>query len=191
MAQERFQGGTPVRSEPLPSREPAQAAFRPASTIKSNKWALGFVLIAFGGIGWILGGMFTFDGWITWVNGLLAIVQLPVALPPATGLARFLFIPLAIIYSRVEVKHRPVWRDKQGTFHFEAPLFWVGFILITLTDIGSTAVGIQGVNPVQWGALQPLVVWVLQSGARIGSVATILTFAPEWLIMGGIWLLKR
>ena len=177
---------TPVRSEPLVNGKPVTKVPRTGGT-----WALALALIAFGGIGWLLGGMFTFDGWITWVNGIFTIARLPIAIPPAAGLYRLLFIPVAIAYSRVEVKHRPVWRDKQGKFHVEPPLFWVGFILITLTDIGSTAVGMQNTNPVEWTALQPLVVWVLQTGARVGSVATVLTFAPEWMIMGGIWLLKR
>jgi hypothetical protein len=179
---------TPVRSEPLINGKPVTRQAKPRN---GGTWALALALIAFGSIGWVLGGMFTFDGWITWVNGLLTIVRLPLAIPPAAGLLRLLFIPLAIAYSRVEVKHRPVWRDKQGVFHFEPPLFWVGFLLITLTDIGSTAVGIQSTNVDEWGTLQPLVMWVTQAGARVGSIATILTFAPEWLIMGGIWLLKR
>lgn len=177
---------TPVRSEPLANGKTVTRGPRTSGT-----WALALALLAFGFIGWVLGGMFTFDGWITWVNGLFTIVRLPLAIPPAAGLFRLLFIPLAIAYSRVEVKHRPVWHDKQGVFHFESPLFWVGFVLITLTDIGSTAVGVQSMNPAEWGALQPLVVWVLQAGWRIGSVATLLTFAPEYLIMGGILLLKR
>src|SRR5260221_6899166 len=126
-------------------------ALKTAVAKRSNgTWSLALALLAFGGIGWVLGGMFTFDGWITWVNGLLNIVRLPLAIPPVAGLSRLLFIPLAIAYSRVEVKHRPVRRDKQGVFHFEPPLFWVGFVLITLTDIGSTAVGVQNINPAEW-----------------------------------------
>lgn len=175
-----------VRSEPLVN---GKAVARPPR--KGGTWALALALIAFGAIGWIFGGMFTFDGWITWVNGAFSIVRLPVIIPPASGWWRFLFVPLAIAYSRVEVKHRPVWRDKAGKIHIEAPSFWAGFILITLTDIGSTAVGIQHTDPAQWGALEPLVLWTLRSGLSVGAVSTILTFAPEWLILSGVWLLRR
>lgn len=170
--------------------KPAESKQKAAPKSKAT-WALGLTLLAFGGIGWLFGGSFTLDGWISWINSVLAIVRLPLAIPEAQGLWRLLFIPLAVIYSRVETKHRPVWRDSQGRWHFETPIFWVGFLLITLTDIGSTAVGLQNTNPAAWGVLEPTVSWIIASGGRVGSVATVLTFAPEWLILSGIWLLKR
>lgn len=177
---ERQQGG---RAEP---RESAPATPKSGAT-----WALALALLAFGSIAWVLGGMFTLDGWVSWLNGFLGIVRLPIALPSAIGLWRLLFIPIAVIYSYVETKNRPVRRGKDGRLHVEAPLFWVGFILITLTDIGSTAVGMQQLNPSAWGVLQPTVTWIASAGWRIGAAATVLTFAPEWAILGGIWLLKR
>lgn len=157
----------------------------------STEWALGITLLLFGSIAWVLGGMFTFDGWISWLNGLFGIVRLPIVIPAAAGLWRLLFIPLALVYSWVETKNRPVWRDKSKQWHFEAPLFWVGFILITLTDIGSTAVGLQHTDTAAWGVLEPTVTWIVGDGWRVGAAATLLTFAPEWLILGGIWLLRR
>ena len=147
--------------------------------------------MAFGTIGWILGGMFTLDGWVSWVNGVFGLARLPLAIPEVAGLWRLLFIPIALIYSYVETRNRPLSRDKGGKWKIEAPLFWVGFILITLTDIGSTAVGLQNTNPAQWGVLRPTIAWVLGDGWRIGTLATVLTFAPEWLIMGGNWILRR
>ena len=189
-----------VREAPLVDGRPVGAGAhygmrsieRPKAAPKRRAtWALGLTLIAFGGIGWIFGGSFTLDGWISWMNSVLAIVRLPLAIPQAQGLWRLLFIPLAFVYSRVETRHRPVWRDAQGRWHFETPIFWVGFLLITLTDIGSTAVGLQATDPAAWGVLAPTVSWIVASGGRVGSVATILTFAPEWLILSGMWLLKR
>lgn len=181
------------RNEATAPKAAPKASTKSTSGAQASRatWALGMALLIFGGIGWIFGGMFTLDGWISWVNGILTIVRIPLSLPAATGLWRLLFIPLAVIYSRVETHHRPVWRDEDKQWHFEQPLFWVGFILITLTDIGSTAVGLQFTDAGAWGALQPTVTWLVGSGVRIGAVATVLTFAPEWLILGGIWLLKR
>lgn len=179
-----------ARQRMAPSTEHEEEKPKPAPR-SVTVWALGIAVLAFGAIGWVLGGVFTLDGWVSWVNGALRIARLPLAIPEAVGLWRLLFIPIALVYSYVETRNRPVRRDTSGKWKIEPPLFWVGFALITLTDIGSTTIGLQTTHPAEWGVLRPTIAWVLADGVRVGTSATVLTFAPEWMIMGGVWILRR
>lgn len=168
-----------VRSTP-PTSAPV------ARKTSASAWAVGLVVLAFGFGGWLAGGKYTVEGWIVWLNWFLVWVGFPFRVPPVAGWGLLIILPVALVYSRVEVAHRPVWRSG-GQWHFAEPIFWIAWLLIVGTDVGSTYAGVRSPSPDAFLVTRQVaavpwlsVVW-----------AVLLTFSPEWLIIAGLKLLRR
>lgn len=171
-----------------PRRQQGPAAPAPAARhTHGNAWAVGVALFAFGIPMWLAGGKYTVEGWIEWIRMLSTWFGTPLAIPRPVGWWLLVILPVAIIYSRVEVRHRPAsWRA--GRMHFtHDPLFWVAWLLIVCTDIFTTYTGVR--SPAADATL--LLQQVASSWWLSGTWATILTFAPEWMIIGGMYLIRR
>lgn len=165
-----------VRSEALESREKKEA---PAPS--ANMWALGIVLLVFGVLGWIAGGKYTVEGWVVALNMFARWVGIEqqLSVPRGWWLVAAV-VASGVVYSRVELL---AWRKNAQRL----PTFWIGWILIVLTDVVSTLLGV--LNPAQdaapvfhqlAAALPAAVLWSL-----------ILTAAPEYLMLGGYKLFRR
>lgn len=168
---------TTVRSEPL---ENGKAVKRSAS---SGEWAISLALIVFGVIGWVTGARYTLFGWMTGLNMFLAWLGLPIAIPMPAGWWILTMIPIGLAYSRVEMQ---VWKahKRQGQ---ALALFALGWLLIVITDVGSTYLGVRAPQPEAWPITQTI-------AANTGMAfvwAAVLTFVSDWLILGGIKLIKR
>jgi hypothetical protein len=183
-----------VRSEELrdstPASQPAaRSAERPAERARpaprgvpaSARAALALVLFVFGGIAWIAGGKYTIEGWAIVLNmftrwiGLGTVLAVPRGLPLLGAI-----VGVGLVYSLVELL---VWRASARRM----AVFWVGWVPIVASDIWSTLVGVLAVSPSdplllrQVAALLPLaILWSL-----------VLTFVPEWMIVGAWRLLRR
>lgn len=153
---------------------------------RAVQWSVGLTLLAFGIPAWFIGGRYTVEGWVIWLNRLLGWFGVTDRIPVPLGWPLLgLVVVAALIYSRVEVKHRP-WRRVDKRWVLAPALAWVAWVLIVGTDLGSTY---QGIVSPPAGAEQ----WlkdVAASDWASGFGAILLTFAPEWLILGGIRLLK-
>lgn len=180
-----------VQSKPMVDGQVREATTPQPTASHKGAWATGFAAIAIGAILWTVGGKYTFDGWLVWINGFFAWLQLPIVIADPVGWWRLLFIPVAFVYSRVEVRHRPFWR-KGGSWQFvRDPVFWGAWLFIVGTDIGTTFTGSKQPSAQVWGMLQPAMLQIANSDVLSVAWSIVLTFAPEWLILGGVWLLKR
>lgn len=165
---------TTVRSEPL-----NKATARPPAS--GNLWALGIVLFVFGGLGWIAGGKYTVEGWVVALNMFARWIGIDQQLSVPRGWWLVAAVALSgVVYSRVELL---AWRKNAQRL----PTFWIGWVLIVLTDVGSTLLGVlnpaQDAAPVfhQLAAMLPAAVfWAL-----------VLTAAPEYLILGAWKIFRR
>lgn len=167
-----------VRSEPLDNgqRTPARRERATGGLV-----ALAIVLLVFGGIGWIAGGKYTVEGWVIALNMFARWLGIGQAIPlPRGWLLVGCVVTISLVYSRVELL---AWRKQAQRM----PAFWLAWALIVLTDVGSTLLGV--LNPAadaapvfhQLAARAPLaIVWSL-----------VLTVTPEYLILGGIKLIRR
>lgn len=170
------------------TRRPQQTAAPVAAPVATgNAWAVGVALLAFGVPGWLVAGKYTVEGWIEWIRMLSTWFGTPLAIPRPVGWWLLIILPVALIYSRVEVKHRPInWRNRRLRLSSD-PLFWVAWLLIVSTDILTTYTGVR--SPAADAAL--LLQQVASSWWLSGTWATILTFAPEWMIIGAAYLIRR
>ncbi len=165
----------PVRSEPLGETRAPQG--KPQASL----YALAIVLLVFGGIGWIAGGKYTVEGWIVALNMFARWVGIEQQLSVPRGWALVAAVVASgVVYSRVELL---AWRN---TVH-RLPTFWIGWILIVLTDVGSTLLGVA--NPPPDAA--PVFLQLAATPAAAILWALVLTAAPEYLILGGMRLFRR
>lgn len=162
---------TPVRSEPLNRQSKPQASL----------YALAIVLFVFGGLGWIAGGKYTVEGWVVALNMFarwIGIAQ-QLTVPRGWWLVGAVVVS-GVVYSKVELL---AWRN---TVH-RMPSFWMGWLLIVLTDIGSTLLGVM--NPAPDAA--PVFLQLASIAPAAIAWALILTAAPEYLILGSLRLFRR
>ena len=169
---------TPVRSEPLTNGKPA------ARPLSSGEWAIGTVLIVFGGIGWLTGARYTLFGWVAGLNLFLVWIGLPVAVPVPSGWWILAMIPIGLVYSRVEMQ---VWKAHKRRGQALA-LFIIGWLLIVATDVGTTYLGVR--TPPSADAW-PITQTIASNAGLAFAWAAILTFVSDWLILGGWKLLRR
>lgn len=165
---------------------------KPLTTpIKRSHWkgTVGIAALMLGILGWLSGGKFSVEGWVVWLNGFLIWIDLPIVISKPTGWWVLVIIPVAYFYSDIEVRHRPFKIDQETWIPTFSPdlIFWVVWLVIVGTDVGSTFRGARGPSPGAW----PLVQQVTGSDWLSAIWAIILTFTPEWLIIGGIKLLRR
>lgn len=168
---------TTVKSEPLVNGKPVVKAKA------GGEWAVGIVLIVFGFIGWATGARYTLFGWVVGLNLFFAWLGLPLAIPTPTGWGILIAIPIGVIYSRVEMQ---IWKAHRRRGQALA-LFVVGWLLIVATDVGSTYLGVRSPQPEAW----PITLTIAASAGLAFAWAALLTFASDWLIIGGVRLLKR
>lgn len=170
-----------------PTKETAQSVERSMATpVTGNAWAVGIALLAFGIPGWLAGGKYTVNGWIEWGNWFLTWLEVNARIPALAGYWLLLILPAAYVYSEIEVRHRPAWRSS-GRWHFSPPLVWAIWLLVVGTDVASTYTGVRvpaadAFLITRQVATDPLFAFAWSS---------LLTFAPEWLILGGIRFLRR
>lgn len=170
-------GRTPVRSEPLDNGKPV---VRHAT---GGEWAIGIVLIVFGLFGWLTGARYTLFGWVVGVNLFFAWLGLPITIPVPAGWWILAMVPIALVYSRVEMQ---IWKAHKR--HGQAlALFIIGWLLIVATDVGSTYLGVRAPQDGAW----PITMTIASSALLAFGWAAVLTFASDWLILGGWKLIKR
>lgn len=178
--------GMKAELEAALGRAPQRAAPQTPAKTSGSALAVGVVALAFGAGGWLMGGKYTLEGWVIWLNWFLAWLGLPLRVPSIAGWWFLLIFPLALLYSKVEVSHRPA-QQVRGVWTFAPPIFWLVWALIVVTDIGSTFAGVKAPAPDAWALTKQ----IAASDWYSGIWATILTFAPEWFILGGLTLLRR
>lgn len=166
-----------VRSEPLSNGKPVVKAPKSGG----NMYALAIVLLVFGSIGWIAGGKYTVEGWIVALNMFGRWVGVTQQLPVPRGwwLVGAVVVS-SLVYSRVELL---AWRKNAQRL----PQFWIGWVLIVLTDVGSTLLGI--LNPPANAA--PVFLQLAAMPAVAVLWALVLTAAPEYLILGAWRILRK
>lgn len=167
-----------VRSEPLKDGQPAEKIVRPPS---GGMWALSVALLVFGLIGWLAGGKYTVEGWVVALNMFARWIGVDGQLATPRGWVLIAcVIGVSLVYSKVELL---AWRKNVQRM----PVFWLAWMLIGFTDVGSTLLGV--LTPasdapavfVQIAAVLPLaILWAL-----------VLTVAPEYMILGAWRLLRR
>lgn len=164
-----------VRSEPIKPEVPAQ------SKPRGGLFALAIVLFVFGAIGWIAGGKYTVEGWIIALNmfGRWVGVAAPIAQPRGWPLVALIVIS-GIMYSRVELL---MWRNTVQRM----PSFWIAWLLIIVSDVGSTFVGV--ISPPADAA--PTLITLAAMPAFAFVWALVLTFMPEYLLVSAWRLLRR
>lgn len=166
-----------VRSEPLDNGKPI------AVKRGGGDWAIGAALIVFGSVGWLAGARYTLFGWVTGLNMFLDWIGLPLTVPTPVDWWILLMFPLGVVYSRVEMQ---VWTAHKR--HGQAlALFLVGWLIVVFTDVFTTYLGVRSPAPDAWPVLQTVATSVLLS---LGWAA-VLTFVSDWLILGGVKLLRR
>lgn len=168
---------TRVRSEPLDNGRPI------AVKRSGGEWAIGATLIVFGMIGWLTGARYTLFGWVIGLNLFFDWLGLPIVVPAPVGWWILSMIPIAVVYSRVEMQ---VWKAHKRRGQALA-LFAVGWLLIVITDVGSTYLGVRAPAPDAW----PITLTIAASAGLAFVWAAVLTFISDWLILGGVKLLKR
>jgi hypothetical protein len=167
-----------VREAPLSSgKTTAPAQGKP----RGGLLALSIVLFVFGGIGWLAGGKYTVEGWVVALNmfGRWIGVAGQLDVPRGWWLV-FAVLASGLVYSRVELL------ALRNTVQ-RMPTFWIAWLLIFLTDIGSTFFGVMSPAPDAAPILRQLATLPYLAGLW----ALILTLLPEYLILSSIRLFKR
>lgn len=165
-----------MRPSPVARRaEPQEETKQPTAPKSGGEWALGLALLAFGALAWLASAKYTLIGWVIGLNTALAWLGLPLNVPAPIGYAILLAIPLGVVYSRVETR---VWQGSRNIFR--APLFWIGWIIIVATDVGSTYLGVRAPAADAW----PITIQIASSAGVSFVVSLVLTFIPEWMILG-------
>jgi len=167
---------TRVRSEPIANGRPIVR-----QSPNPGMWALAIALLVFGVIGWLAGGKYTVEGWVVALNMFARWIGLEQQLTMPRGWWLVGAVVLAgVVYSRVELL---AWRNNAQRM----PAFWIGWLLIVLTDVGSTLLGVlypaPGAAPIFVQLANTLPLALIWSG--------VLTAAPEYFILSGVKLLRR
>jgi hypothetical protein len=147
--------------------------------------AAGSVLLLFGVPLWLAGARYTFDGWLSGLALFADWLGVPINMPALDWrIYLVLVVTLGLLYSRIEIA---AWRAASGRRLARVPsIYWALWFLVLVTDLGSTYLGVITSRTGAW----PIMVWVAQTWIVAGLWTGVLTFAPEWLILGGIKLLR-
>lgn len=160
---------------------------RPVVQKQSGAWRLFACVLSllFGIPLWLVGARYTFDGWLTGVNFMASWLRTPWRVPPMDWKVYLgLVIALGLAYSFVEVA---LYSTSKARKLGRVPtVLWILWLLVLLTDIGSTFLGVI----VPEAGATPLALWAARSWFVTGLWSAVLTFIPEWLILGGGKLLR-
>lgn len=176
------------RPQPQGERRPAPAQGRerqaPAQAKpKARNVPVGVALAIFGGALWIIGARYTLDGWVWGANILFSWLSLPIAIPRPVSWFVLLALPLGALYSAVETG---IWY-RRAAIALRSPLFWLAWLAIVGTDVFSTWLGVRNVQPDSWLLTQQ----IAANGWAALVWASVLTFLPEWAILGARFFLRR
>lgn len=161
-----------VRSEPLINGQPIEPR---AKSARSALWPVGVAALLFGGPLWLIGASYSLIGWILGLNLVSAAARLPFVLPQPRGWWILLFIPLGLLYSYVEVHHP----SRTSVLRI------LVFVLIILSDLVTTYLSVTAADATTVSR------WAAQTFWAAGIWTAILTFLPEYLILGGMKLMRR
>lgn len=150
-----------------------------------NDWPIGVAALCFGLPFWFAGAKLTTDGWIVWLNAFAHWLGLTAAIPPVAGSGLLCAFAIGLLYSKVEVKHRPFKFEKRKP-KFAPLLHWVVWCAIIATDIASTYTGLR--TPI---SDQTFLATIAQSFELTLTASVLVTFAPEWLITAGYVILRK
>lgn len=177
MVEEKLPYTPSVRSEPLANGKPIA---RKGKT-RGGLSALAIVLFVFGALGWLAGGKYTVEGWVVALNMFGRWIGLAAQLDVPRGVPLIVAVLLSgVVYSRVELL------ALRNTVQ-RMPSFWIAWLLIFLTDVGSTFFGIISPAPDAAPILRQLA--IMPYFAFLWAL--VLTLLPEYLILSSIRLLKR
>jgi hypothetical protein len=140
-------------------------------------------LIVFGALGWLSGARYTLIGWVVGLNLFFAWIGLPIIVPQPSGWWMLAMIPIGIVYSRVEMQAASLPSQRGSAL----ARFAIGWLLIVFTDVFTTYLGVRSPGPDAW----PITLTIAESALLALVWASILTFVSDWLIIGGVKLLKR
>lgn len=174
-----------IRSEPLRGVGQEEAQPKRAESTRQPAIAAGLAALLFGIPLWLAGARYTLDGWLAGVSLFAAWLGVPLRMPALDWRVYLASaVALGLLYSRIEVA---AWRAASGRRLSHVPsVYWALWFLVLLTDLGSTYLGVVTLRPGMW----PIMVWVAQTWIASAIWTAVLTFAPEWLVIGGIKLLK-
>lgn len=158
-----------VRSSPLRNGQAVEEHPRRRSPL----WPAGVAALLFGLPLWLIGAFYTLQGWVFGLNLVAAAVHLPAVVPMPRGWWVLLFVPLGLLYSWVEV-HRPSRADA---------LWLMVYLLIILSDLATTYLSVIAADATTLSRWAAATLWAAFAWTAV------LTFAPEWLIMGGLKLI--
>lgn len=146
---------------------------------------LGAVLLLFGGLAWLGGARFTADGAVLGLNWIMGWFGVPLTIPMPSGWWLIgVAIGLGVVCSRVEIVRRPI-RRHSGRLLFMGIGALVGWSVVSALDLITTYVGLTAVTTGSWAIHRSIATLPPLAAALTG----LLTFAPEWAIMTGIYLL--
>lgn len=179
----RYRRFSPTRPSRVQSAPMGQSATRTTQGGKPQMglYALAVVLLVFGALGWLAGGKYTVEGWVVALNMFARWIGIDQQLAVPRGWWLVGAVALSgVIYSSVEMLALRTTVQRM-------PSFWIGWLLIVITDIGSTLLGV--LNPA------PDAAPILRQLAQIVPLAIVwsilLTFAPEWLMLSARRLFRR
>jgi hypothetical protein len=166
-----------VHSEPL---KDGQRVTQPPR-VGAENIALAAALLFFGGLAWVAGGKFTVEGWADWLSRIGAWLGVEGALEAPRGWVLIgLTLAVGLVYSFVELRVR-----SSAARH--SPLFWLAWLPLVATDVGSTYVGLRATPDTAPLIIQQIAAsWVLSA-----LVTAVLTFTPEYMVIGALRLLRR
>jgi hypothetical protein len=178
------------------TRQPPSAAHpvespRMAAPVAPRSRVLGLFAILFGAPLWLEAARFTRDGWILFVNWTCARFGVPWQVPALhwlVSLAALLIIGLC--YSHVELVKQPIvpprnWRKDfldWSKWRFERRWeAWVVWVLLVVSDIGTTYAGAREPDPSGLAVLRD----IARAGTALAVYAILMTFLPDRLIRFG------
>ncbi len=144
----------------------------------SGLWPAGIVAWLFGIPLWVVGAFYTLQGWTIGLNLVASAVHLPARVPAPGGWWVLLLIPLGLLYSFVEVRLYP--HSPGGNWGRWFLLLFI-FAVVILSDLGTTYLSVITPDP----DASALAKWAASTPLASGAWTVVLTFAPEWLIIGG------
>lgn len=169
-----------ARAVMAPAAKPAPAK---ASIPSGGTSLLGIGALAIGIPLWLEGARTTRDGWVLFLNWVLARLGAPYVIPSSTLWPWWLAIGalalLGVAYSHIEVRQTPLsifpWRASR-TWQV-----WVVWVVFILSDVGTMYLGARAPRASDPAILHQIATTALTAGAY----AFIITFVPERLVIFG------
>ena len=166
-----------------PASTPQSAAKPAAKAVTPRGGLLGLGALAIGIPLWLEGARTTRDGWVLFVNWILARLGAPYAVPASAVWPWWLgigaLVLLGFVYSHIEVKQVPMRLFPWYLNHTWQ--VWVVWVLFIVSDVGTMYLGARSPHESDPALLHQI------AGAFLSAAiyATIITFVPERLVLFG------